>query len=62
MDHAPARPPRPDIVDLTRCLQIPLELIVIEHADLIEAVRKRVVPSESATSGTVAVAAFNSSI
>ncbi|MFI6780944.1 hypothetical protein [Micromonospora sp. NPDC050276] len=62
MDHAPARSSRPDLDDLTRSLHTPLERIAVEHADLIEAVRRRVVTNDSAPSGIVAVAAFNSSI
>ncbi|MEU4556249.1 hypothetical protein EV382_0099 [Micromonospora violae] len=62
MDHAPTRPSRPDLVDLTRSLHTPLERVAVEHADLIEAVRLRVVTNDSAPFGTVAVAAFNSSI
>ncbi|MBG6067245.1 hypothetical protein ACFYL6_22665 [Micromonospora sp. NPDC007208] len=62
MDHAPARSSRPDLDDLTRSLHTPLERIAVEHADLIEAVRRRVVTNDSVPSGIVAVAAFNSSI
>ncbi|MET7706688.1 hypothetical protein [Micromonospora sp. NPDC005189] len=62
MDHAPTRPSRPDLDDLTRSLHTPLERIAVEHADLIEAVRRRVVPNGPVPSGSVAVAAFNSSI
>ncbi|MEU8391183.1 hypothetical protein [Micromonospora sp. NPDC048842] len=62
MDHAPTRPSRPDLDGLTRSLHIPLERIAVEHADLIEAVRTRVVANDSVPSGIVAVAAFNSSI
>ncbi|MBM0278586.1 hypothetical protein [Micromonospora tarensis] len=62
MDHAPTRSPRPVLDDLTRSLHTPLERIVVEHADLIEAVRRRVVTNDSVPSGSVAVAAFNSSI
>ncbi|MET8093120.1 hypothetical protein [Micromonospora sp. NPDC005220] len=62
MDHAPTRPSRPDPADLARSLHTPLERIAVEHADLIEAVRRRVVTNDSVPSGTVAVAAFNSSI
>ncbi|MCZ7376164.1 hypothetical protein ACWEOS_32445 [Micromonospora taraxaci] len=62
MDHAPTRSPRPDLDDLTRSLHTPLERIAVEHADLVEAVRRRVVAGQSAASGSVAVAAFNSSI
>ncbi|MBQ1015687.1 hypothetical protein KBX53_33140 [Micromonospora sp. M51] len=62
MDHAPARPTRPDLDDLTRSLHTPLERITVEHADLVEAVRRRVVTTGSVPSGVVAVAAFNSSI
>ncbi|MCG5452859.1 MULTISPECIES: hypothetical protein [Micromonospora] len=62
MDHAPTRPSRPDLDDLTRSLRVPLERIAVEHADLIESVRSRVVTNDSVPSGIVAVAAFNSSI
>ncbi|MEW2145456.1 hypothetical protein AB0869_21845 [Micromonospora vinacea] len=62
MDHAPARTSRPDLDNLTRSLHTPLDRIAVEHADLIEAVRRRVVTNDSVPSGTVAVAAFNSSI
>ncbi|MET8357173.1 hypothetical protein [Micromonospora sp. NPDC005171] len=62
MDHAPARTSRPDLDNLTRSLRTPLDRIPVEHADLIEAVRRRVVTNDSVPSGTVAVAAFNSSI
>ncbi|MFI6240977.1 hypothetical protein ACIBEF_13970 [Micromonospora sp. NPDC050795] len=62
MDHAPTRPSRPDLDDLTRSLHTPLDRIAVEHADLVEAVRRRVVANDSVPSGTVAVAAFNSSI
>jgi len=62
VDHAPARPSRPDLDDLTRSLHTPLERIGVEHADLIEAVRRRVVTNAAVPSGSVAVAAFNSSI
>ncbi|MCG5438562.1 hypothetical protein [Micromonospora foliorum] len=62
MDHAPARSSRPYLDDLTRSLHTPLERIAVEHADLIEAVRRRVVTNDSVPSGIVAVAAFNSSI
>ncbi|MEU5670069.1 hypothetical protein ACGF3C_23945 [Micromonospora sp. NPDC047762] len=62
MDHAPTRPSRPDLDDLTRSLHTPLDRIAVEHADLVEAVRRRVVTNDSVPSGTVAVAAFNSSI
>ncbi|MEK8107510.1 hypothetical protein NKG94_24650 [Micromonospora sp. M12] len=62
MDHAPARSSRPGLVDLTRSLHTPLDRIAVEHADLVEAVRRRVVPHDSVPSGSVPVAAFNSSI
>ncbi|MGW5560586.1 hypothetical protein ACWER9_25610 [Micromonospora sp. NPDC003944] len=62
MDHAPTRPSRPDLDDLTRSLHTPLDRVAVEHADLIEAVRRRVVTNDSMPFGTVAVAAFNSSI
>ncbi|WP_406067326.1 hypothetical protein [Micromonospora sp. NBC_01638] len=62
MDHAPTSPSRPVLVDLTRSLHIPLERIAVEHADLVEAVRRRVVANQSVPSGSVPVAAFNSSI
>jgi hypothetical protein len=62
VDHAPARTSRPDLDNLTRSLHTPLDRIPVEHADLIEAVRRRVVTNDSVPSGTVAVAAFNSSI
>ncbi|MFG1868181.1 hypothetical protein [Micromonospora arborensis] len=62
MDHAPTRSPRPDPDNLTRSLHTPLQRIAVEHADLIEAVRRRAVANESAPSGSVPVAAFNSSI
>ncbi|KAB1937376.1 hypothetical protein F8271_19255 [Micromonospora sp. ALFpr18c] len=62
MDHAPIRTARPNLADLTRSLHTPLERIVVEHADLVETIRRRVVAGESASSETVAVAAFNSSI
>ncbi|WP_433267924.1 hypothetical protein ACQPWR_07800 [Micromonospora vinacea] len=62
MDHAPARTSRPDLDNLTRSLHTPLDRMPVEHADLIEAVRRRVVTNDSVPSGTVAVAAFNSSI
>ncbi|MEU1590042.1 hypothetical protein [Micromonospora sp. NPDC005710] len=59
MDHAPARSSRPDLDNLTRSLHVPLDRIPVEHA---EAVRRRVVTNGSVPSGTVPVAAFNSSI
>ncbi|MEO3774333.1 hypothetical protein [Micromonospora sp. B9E7] len=62
MDHAPTRPSRPDLDDLTRSLHTPLERIAVEHADLVEAVRRRVVAGQSVPPGSVPVAAFNSSI
>ena len=43
-------------------LGTPLERIVVEHAELVEAVRRRVVTNGSVPSDTVPVAAFNSSI
>ncbi|MEH0931709.1 hypothetical protein [Micromonospora sp. CPCC 205558] len=62
MDNAPTRPSRPSLDDFTHSLGTPLERIVVEHADLIEAVRRRVVTNGSVPSDTVPVAAFNSSI
>jgi hypothetical protein len=62
VDHAPTRPSSPNLDDLTRSLHTPLDRVAVEHADLIEAVRRRVVTNDSVPSGTVAVAAFNSSI
>ncbi|WP_433652259.1 hypothetical protein ACQP2C_07630 [Micromonospora zamorensis] len=62
MDHAPTRSPRPDPDDLARSLHTPLDRIAVEHADLIEAIRQRVVAGQSLPSGSVPVAAFNSSI
>ncbi|MEV4122141.1 hypothetical protein [Micromonospora sp. NPDC049645] len=62
MDHAPTRPSRPDLDDLRRSLHTPLERVAVEHADLVEAVRRRVVSGDHVPSGIVAVAAFNSSI
>ncbi|MEU7756851.1 FxSxx-COOH cyclophane-containing RiPP peptide [Micromonospora sp. NPDC049101] len=62
MDHAPTRTTRPDLDNLTRSLHTPLARIAAEHADLVEAVRRRVVVDETLPSGSVPVAAFNSSI
>ncbi|MDG4808491.1 hypothetical protein O7634_17210 [Micromonospora sp. WMMD1120] len=62
MDHVPSRSSRPVLDDLTRSLHTPLERIVVEHADLVEAVRRRVVTDDSVPSGSVAVALFNSCI
>ncbi|MET8261945.1 hypothetical protein ACFYPG_32290 [Micromonospora sp. NPDC005553] len=62
MDNAPTRPSRPGLDDLTRSLHTPLDRVAVEHADLVEAVRRRVVTNDSVPSGTVPVAAFNSSI
>ncbi|MBQ0900847.1 hypothetical protein [Micromonospora sp. U21] len=62
MDHAPTRPSRPDLDDLTRSLHTPLERIAVEHADLVATVRQRVLAGGSMPSGAVPVAAFNSSI
>ncbi|MFF4878996.1 hypothetical protein [Micromonospora sp. NPDC000668] len=62
MDHAPTRPSRPALADLTRCLHTPLERIAVDHADLVATVRQRVLADDSMPSGTVPVAAFNSSI
>ncbi|MEU8156712.1 FxSxx-COOH cyclophane-containing RiPP peptide [Micromonospora sp. NPDC048986] len=62
MDNAPTRPSRPGLADLTRSLHTPLERIAVEHADLVEAVRRHVVADEPVPSGTVPVAAFNSAI
>ncbi|MEV4655692.1 hypothetical protein [Micromonospora sp. NPDC049301] len=62
MDHAPTRPSRPALDDLTRSLHTPLERISVEHADLVATVRQRVLAGESTPSGAVPVAAFNSSI
>ncbi|NYH45608.1 hypothetical protein HNR22_005335 [Micromonospora jinlongensis] len=39
-----------------------MDRIAVEHADLIEAIRRRVVAGQSVPSGSVPVAAFNSSI
>ncbi|WFF03525.1 hypothetical protein [Micromonospora sp. WMMD964] len=61
MDHAPTRSSCPDLEDLTRSLHTPLERIAVEHAELVEAVRRRAV-GQSVPSGSVPVAAFNSSI
>ncbi|MBM0234526.1 hypothetical protein JNW91_23475 [Micromonospora sp. STR1_7] len=62
MDHTPTRTPRPHLDDLTRSLRTPLERVAVEHADLVEMIRRRVVAARPAASDTVAVAAFNSSI
>ncbi|RAO26911.1 hypothetical protein ONO23_05463 [Micromonospora noduli] len=62
MDNAPTRPSRPGLNDLTHSLDIPLERIAVEHADLVEAIRRRVVEGGPVPSGTVPVALFNSAI
>ncbi|MEU7976554.1 hypothetical protein AB0B48_31415 [Micromonospora sp. NPDC049089] len=62
MDNAPTRPSRPGLDDFTHSLDTPLDLLVVRHADLVEAVRRHVVADEPVPSGTVPVAAFNSAI
>ncbi|MGC5017734.1 hypothetical protein [Micromonospora sp. DT47] len=62
MDQTTTRPARPALDDLTRSLHTPLGRVAAEHADLVEQLRRRLVPSESTPPVAVPVAAFNSSI